>query len=221
MANRFTEPETGLEPRPDLEQREGEDDEIFALVEMAIAEIRTATDSLASGDLSVDAWYDQMADILYAYHLAGWYVGSGADDDPTDEQMDDLAEFMAQELEYLDNFRNDLLKEKDDILAPSYRNRAELYGWATGVSFWRGYAGGYGIRLPFYPGEKSRCQRRCLCRWAITIVDIEQGKYEATWLLGSTEDHCDECVARANGLKPLRIDKGEYDQKQVTAKMVM
>lgn len=219
MPERFTAPDDGIEPRPDLEQREGEDDKIFALAEMAIEEIRAATDKMASGEVTVSAWHELMVDILYAYHLAGWYVGAVAEDDPTDEQMDDLAEFMAQELEYLDNFRAALLEEKDDILAPTYRNRAELYGWATGVSFWRGYAGGYGISLPFYPGEKSRCQRRCLCRWSITIIDIEKGQYEATWLLGSTEDHCDECVSRAKGLKPLRINKGKYEKKQVTAKM--
>lgn len=214
MANRFTEPDEGLEPRPEIEQREGEDDDIFALVEMAIGEIRTATDSLASGSLSVEAWYDQMADILYAYHLAGWYVGQGTADDPTDEQMDRIAAVVAEQLDYLDNFRDDLLKEKDDILAPAYRNRAEMYGRATGIGFWIGRT--YGIELPFWPAYKTLCTVYCACAWSIEAV--EDGGYDATWLLGAT-DHCDTCKERAK-LKPLHIREGKYDRKQVTAKMI-
>lgn len=215
MAKRFTEPEDGLEPRPDLEQRDGEDDEIFALVEMAIAEIRKATDSLATGGLSVEAWYDQMADILYAYHLAGWYVGSGAEDDPTDEQMERLAGVVAEQLDYLDNFRNDLLKEKDDILAQTYRNRAEMYGRATVIGYWIGRT--YGIELPFWPSYRTLCTVYCSCSWSIEAV--ENGGFDATWVLGKT-DHCDTCIERAK-LKPLHIREGKYDRKQVKAKMMV
>ncbi len=214
MANRFTEPDEGLEPRPDLEQREGEDDDIFALAEMAITEIRLATDALATGGMTVSAWYEQMADILYAYHLAGWYVGSGTEDDPNAEQMDRIAEVVAEQLDYLDNFRTDLLKDDDDILAPTYRNRAEMYGRATQIGYWIGKT--YGLELPFWPAYKTKCTVYCACEWSIEAV--ENGGFDATWLLGST-DHCDTCKERAK-LKPLRIREGKYDRKQVTAKML-
>ncbi len=202
MANRFTEPDEGLEPRPEIEQREGEDDDIFALAEMAISEIRRTTDALATGSVTVEAWYEQMTDILYAYHLAGWYVGQGTDDDPTDEQMDALAEFMAQELEYLDNFRNDLLKEDADILAPTYRNRAEMYGWATRVSVWRGRSGLF--VWPAYPGYRSTCLCYCRCQMDINIIDDEKGDADMTWRLGPAEEHCPECKARARDWKPFK-----------------
>lgn len=202
MANRFTEPEAGLEPRPDLEQRDGEDDEIFALAEMAITEIRKATDSLASGDLSVEAWYDQMADILYAYHLAGWYVGAGTEDDPTDEQMNRLAEVVAEQLDYLDNFRNDLLNEEDESLAPTYRNRAEMYGRATVIGYWIGRSGFF--NWPAYPGYRSTCLCYCRCQMEINIIDEEKGDADMTWKLGPAEENCPECKARARDWKPFK-----------------
>ena len=217
MAERFTEPEDGLEPRPEIEQREGEDDDIFALVDMAISEIRKATDSLASGGLSVEAWYDQMADILYAYHLAGWYVGQGTDDDPTDEQMDRIAAVVAEQLDYLDNFRNDLLKEDDDTLAPAYRNRAEMYGRATVVSLWMGKAGQF--RLPAYPRDGSTdCVVGCNCTWIFGDIDLEVGNMDVTWRLGAS-DHCTQCQARAKAWKPFKIRGWEWEPNQVTAKL--
>lgn len=207
MGNRFTEPDEGLEPRPDLEPREGEDDEIFALVEMAMTEIRKATDSLASGNLTVKAWHEQMVDILCAYHLAGWYISN--EDDPDDEQMGILANAVADQLDYLAGFRDELKDEADDTLSMAYRNRAEMYGRAVKISYWIGVTGG--IELPFYPCERCICHTNCGCGWQIEAVE---GGWDATWRLGAT-DHCDTCKERAK-LKPLRIRDGQYDRKQVT-----
>lgn len=210
MPERFTAPDDGIDSRPDLEQREGDDDEIFALIELAIAEIRAATDKLASGEITVSAWHELMVDILLSYQLAGWYVSN--EDDPDDDQMNILAEKVADQLDYLTNFKGDLFKEDDDILSMGYRNRAEMYGWATRIGYWIGKTGG--IELPFYPCERSLCATNCCCRWQLEAVD---GGWDATWQLGPT-DHCETCKERSS-LKPLRIRDGKYDRSQVTAKM--
>lgn len=219
MAEFFIEPEEGLTERPELEQREGEDDEIFALSEMAISEIRRNTNRLASGDISVAAWYDQMVDILAAYHLAGWYIGAGEDTDPSDEQMDMLSDILADQLEYLDGFRDALLAEPSDItLSDAYRNRADMYAHATGISLWVGRTYGvYGFILPFVPRQASICTIFCSCAWQIDPVDEEAGDYDATWLLGRT-DHCATCQARS-ALRPLHIRGGIYDASQISAGM--
>lgn len=210
MAKRFTAPADGLEERPVLEQRDGDEDGVFALCAMAITEIRKATDNLADGSISVATWHELMTDIIVTYHLAGWYIGN--EDDPDDDVMDMIAEKIADQLDYLDNFRADLEAVKEDTLAAMYRNRAEMYGWAARIGFWIGQT--HGIELPFYPAERSICKIFCACAWVIAAVD---GGFDATWRLGET-DHCGTCVERAK-LKPLRIREGKYDRSQVTKKM--
>lgn len=209
MFNRFAE---RLEPRPDLEPRENEDADIFALVKMAIGEIRKVTDDLANGDVSVDDWHNVMEDILYAYHLAGWYVGAGIDADPDEEQLDRLAGVVAEQLEYLEGFKADLLNDDDDVMSMASRNRAEMYGRSVTQSVWRGRL--HYLELPFYPTERCICRTNCTCGWLIEVVD---GGYDATWKLSSV-DHCDTCKERAK-LKPLKIRNGEYDRGQITSKM--
>lgn len=217
MANRFTEPDEGLEPRPEIEQREGEDDDIFALAEMAISEIRRTTDALATGSITVETWYDQMTDILYAYHLAGWYVGFGEADDPTDGQMEILAEAVAAQIEYLDKFHSDLKAEEEGSqLSNAYRHRAEMYGQAVGQSYYIGQARGW--RLPSYPrAGDTDCLVYCRCRWELSFIDEDNGDLDAYWRLGAAE-HCRQCPERAKDWKPLKIRNGTWADGDVKAK---
>lgn len=217
MADFFIEPDDGLDERPEIEQQEGEDDTVYALCSLAIAEIRGATDQLATGDISVDAWYDQMVDIIAAYLLAGWYVGTGDDTDPTDDQLDRVANVMATQVEYLDGFKADLLAEPDEQeLSGAYRNRAEMYGYAVGQGIFVGMAKDYD--LPAYPRDTTAtCGHRCKCRWEIIYLDEQAGDIDAFWYLGVAE-HCPECPERALDWSPFQIRGGEWVPGQVGAK---
>lgn len=216
MADFFLEPDDGLPVRPPLEQREDEDDDIFALAEMSITEIRRNTDQLATGDVSVTAWYDQMVDLLSAYHLAGWYIGAGGEDEPTDAQFDILAEAVATQLEYLDGFRDALTDEPNGTtLSEAYRNRAEMYGRATGQSVWIGKT--RVVKLPAYPrdGRSTECGSWCACEWGLTLLEGD-GNVDAVWRLGST-DHCPQCLNRSRDWNPFQVRSFEWVGDQLSA----
>ena len=213
MATHFDTPD--LEPRDPLEQDENTDDAMFAVTSAAVMEIRKATDDLAAGAISVDDWYEVMADIIATYHLVAYMVGKDSDE-VTDEELDALAEAVAEQWGYLEAFREALRDEPNNsALSGKYRNRAEMYGEAVGASWWRGRT--YYLETPFWPLDRVQCLTRCRCGWRIEEVDADAGDYDATWLRKSG-DNCDTCKERSR-LKPLRIRGGKYDRDQITAGM--
>lgn len=217
MAEFFVAPDELSEQAP-LEQGEDEQDEVFALASMAIGEIRALTDRLALGRIPTQVWADDMVDILVAYHLAAWIAGSG-NSEPTDDDLERLADFIADEINFLAGFQAALEAEPEGIEIPQkYRTRGDLYGRATQVSYWSGIAFGFGINLPFFPADRTLCGRNCNCRWVIETVNQATGDYDATWLLGIS-DHCPTCVARS-ALRPFQIRDGLWVPGQLTADMI-
>lgn len=218
MANTFVEPESGFPEWPEYTPVEEDPDDLSAVIAMAEGEVRSATEQLGTGKIAVPEWIDLMVEVLTIHHLAAWMSGSG-NLEPSDTELERLIDFIADEINYLARMQEDLLDEDDGIELPGeYRRRADLYARAVRVSYFDGVAAFYGISLPVYPGERSRCLRNCNCTWVIEEVDASLGNYNATWILGIA-DHCPQCEQRALGFNPLRITAGLYDGTQVVADM--
>lgn len=215
MATRFDTPD--LEPRKPPAQSEGDDDETFAVIELAMLEVQALTDRLATGAITVDEWRDEMADVLTTYHLVAWMIGAGTEDAPADTDLDGLATALAEQLDYLEGFY-EALKElpEGSELGEKQRNRAEMYAIALKGSVSRGRTSG--IELPFFPTQYSDCRIWCCCSWVIRDVDPENGDYDAVWRLGPC-NHCPQCPERALRLNPLRVRNGKYDRSQITKAM--
>lgn len=217
MASSFIPPAGDLPAQNPLVQGENERDDVFALMSMALAEIRDVTDRLAAGLLTVDEWVALMTNILATYHLAGWVAGSGIDD-PTDADLDYLAGFLADELGYLDGFYEALRAEPDGVQLPEkYRARADQYAMATQIALWVGLGGFFD--WPAYPGQRSTCRRNCRCSMQFDFIDAALGDADMYWLLDSAAENCPECIARAAGWRPFSIRRFEWLPNQITADM--
>lgn len=218
MADTFVEPADGFPEWAPIEHPEEEDDRLAVIIDMASGELRGVTEALGTGQITVEEWIDQITEIIFIYHMAAWMTGSD-NIDPTDEELATIADFLADEMAYLGGFRDALLAEPADIELPGkYRPRIDQYALAVRVAFFIGYAYGFGVNLPFQPGERTQCHRQCKCYWSIDEIDPVAGDYDATWHLGIA-DHCETCVARAFGCNPLEVRGGIWNSNQITADM--
>lgn len=204
MATTFSTPD--LPDRPAYSPGEDEDEKLAALLAMAHAEIQDLTSRLAAGQITVAEWRAEMENILATYHRAAWVLGAG--EEPDEDGLQRLAEYLAEELEYLAGFAKALADEPEgSAISERYRRRAEQYVFAMRGSYSRGATGAYD--LPGYPGSRVQCGRNCLCSWRLDVLDAEAGDVDAYWLLG-VADHCATCQARADGWRPFSIRGFEW-----------
>ena len=83
-------------------------------------------------------------------------------------------------------------------------NRFGMYGDSAQASLRRGEVAAQGVvpsELPAMPGDGStRCLGRCKCSWE--FVRAGEGLVDAYWRLGATEQHCEDCILRADEWAP-------------------
>lgn len=184
-------------------------------VRPALSDIRAATareetaalcGRLARGEISLSEWQAEARNIIKDLHTAQMAIGKGGW--PFVDQTDwgRVGAALRSQYAYLDSFARDILNAgiEGTFYSEAYlANRLGMYVDSGTASYNRGLYASQGFNpssLPAVPGDGStQCRTRCKCRW--DFDEIDNGLYNAIWLLGDA-DHCPDCVARADEWAP-------------------
>lgn len=166
--------------------------------------IGTATSALESDPSRVDDWYDELARQLRRYHLAGFLSGYGSDQFPRGADTA-IAQDVATQLKFLRQFKAEIQDAAE--WKAGWNSRAEMYARSIQTPYWRGAT--KMLPLPAMPGDgTSQCLTNCKCAWNVVPVDEEANDYDAYWVYGATERHCQTCKERESQWSPVQIRGG-------------
>jgi len=170
------------------------------LVEIYSAGVRRMADKLTSGELSLDAWHQQMKDAIDKMFVFQGMAGVNGDRSRVDNAT--LRKSIEEQYHYLDQFATDIETAFQSGQSLGFvASRAALYAGSSKQSYWQQAVE---VELPAYPGDGStQCLGHCACEWSLDCDG--QGNVLATWVLGAA-DHCPDCIARAAKWAPLVIE---------------
>lgn len=185
---------TDKHPQPKLDK----------LIERLSILIGTATDALEADQSRADDWYDTIARQIRHYSLAGFLSGYGSQEAPS--KADPLiAQDVATQLKFLRQFKVEIQDTKQ--WQAGWNARAAMYARSIQTPYWRGRT--KMLPLPAMPGDgTTQCLTNCKCAWNVVPVDEEAGDYDAYWVYGATEHHCQTCRERESQWSPLQIRGG-------------
>lgn len=166
--------------------------------------IGTATDALEADQSRADDWYDEIARQLRRYSLAGFLGGYGGQSIPRTADSKIAADVKTQ-LDFLQAFKVEIQDAAE--WQAGWNARAEMYARSIQVPYWRGRT--KMLPLPAMPGDgTSQCLTNCRCAWNVVPVDEVAGDYDAYWVYGATERHCQICREREGQWSPVQIRGG-------------
>lgn len=167
--------------------------------------IGAATDALETDPDRLQDWYDEIARQLRRYSLAGYLSGADTRTAPEAAQKAVAADIKTQ-LDFLSQFQAEMRDAEE--WQRGWNARAEMYARSIQVPYWRGAT--KMLPLPAMPGDgTTQCLTNCKCAWNVVTVDEAAGDYDAYWVYGATERHCQTCKERASQWNPLHIRGGE------------
>ena len=167
--------------------------------------ISAATDALESDPDRLQDWYDEIARQLRRYSLASYLAGADTTK-PTTAADKALAADIKTQLDFLSQFRAEIHDAAE--WQAGWNARAEMYAKSIQVPYWRGAT--KMLPLPAMPGDgTTQCLTNCKCAWNVIPVDEDAGDYDAYWIYGATERHCQTCRERQSQWAPLQIRGGE------------
>jgi len=174
------------------------------LIERLSLLIGQATATLESDPERLNDWHDEISRQLRRYSLAGFLSGYGGERVPS--KADPL---LAQDVKTQLGFLNQFKIEIQD--APEWQAgwnaRAEMYARSIQVPYWRGQT--KLLPLPAMPGDgTTACLTNCKCAWNVVTVDEAANDYDAYWVYGATERHCQTCRERESQWSPVQIRGG-------------
>jgi hypothetical protein len=140
---------------------------------------------------------EAVADVL----ASSYAIGRGGLNMMDEADWSDISILSDAQAGYLDGFIADMADLTDDQIAA----RAEGYAGSGSLAFSAGVAKAAGdLDLPALPGDgDTECGANCNCWW--DIEETEDG-YEATWQLGASAVHCEDCLHNADEWSPLSFD---------------
>lgn len=191
------------QPTPQAPQR---NDAIVQRIEQRFASrAQTITQSYYDGEISLDAWYRQMARAINANITASRGVAVGGLDNLTAQDLQAIELQTDEELRYLNRFRRDI--ESGSVSQAQALARAQQYGGSGFITYERGLQDLIGLPLlPAQPKVRTECRRNCKCSWDIQQLEGNDN-WDCYWRLSPAE-HCDTCLTRARTFNPLRIRNG-------------
>ena len=173
-------------PQPKLDQ----------LIKRLSILIGASTETLATDPDRLDDWYDEIARQLRRYSLASYLAGADTTT-PTKAAQKAVAADLRTQLDFLSQFKVEI-QEAPEWQA-GWNARAEMYAKSIQVPYWRGAT--KMLPLPAMPGDgTTQCLTNCKCAWNVVPVDEEAGDYDAYWIYGATERHCQGCRERQSGV---------------------
>lgn len=175
------------------------------LIEMLTDAIAEMTAQLQAGEMTSKDWQDQFEILLARYHSAS--MAAGAKTKELNKAMvTKVIEYIAEQFGFLEDFAVEIQGAKE--WQAGWNNRAESYAGAIKAPYWSGAV--KMLPLPAMPGDgTTQCLGNCKCSWDVKTINEKRGDYDATWVYGETEDHCQSCKVRSNEWKPLKIRGGK------------
>lgn len=165
--------------------------------------IGAATATLESDPDRLDDWYDEIARQLRRYHLAGFLSGYGGERVPSKADPV-LAQDVATQLKFLRQFKVEIQGAAE--WQAGWNARAEMYARSIQTPYWRGAT--KLLPLPAMPGDgTTACLTNCKCAWRVDELEGD-GDFDAYWVYGATERHCQTCREREAQWGPLQIRGG-------------
>ena len=196
--------------------REEKEDLLAAAQEEYADEVERLCEQLANGEITAEEWMEAMQQHVKDANVSAYLAGKSGDwQSMSFEDWGRLGAVLAGQYAFLRSFRRALreyLGEDARKSLAQMKERARLYAESARQSYQRGYMSELGMDpalLPAYPGDgTTECLVRCRCRWAIRILSVAEGNFDASWKLGNAE-HCETCRKRARAWKKLRIRGGQ------------
>ena len=165
--------------------------------------VARVTSALENAPATVVGWRDAMEKLIARYSQAAMMTGFNSNTLQNKAQKW-LAEHVATQLKFLDNFAVEIQNSPD--WQAGWNSRAQMYANAIQTPYWKGKT--KMLPLPAMPGEGGQCLSRCRCAWDISVIDEENGDYDCYWRLGVSKNNCQTCQVRAGDWSPLQIRGG-------------
>lgn len=163
---------------------------------------------LEQGEITLEQWRDLFAALLASYITLSYLIGSGGAA-VGGEARGWLVNWLAGQLDYLNNFRDTIRANRDtgSNWSPGFNARARMYAGSVIAPYWYGET--EGLPLPALPGDMSSdCGELDACAWDIDWVDRERGDADCYWRLNAQRvvlEHCQQCIERARQWNPLKV----------------
>lgn len=179
---------------------------LLALFATSQIEIRTITDELERGQITLDEWHREMEKIIIRYALAAMMLG--VDSEQLTEQAEQAVNLhVAGQMPYLNNFANDIRTGLSGGWNGQWNVRAEMYGEAVQPLYWKGIT--RFLVLPAYPGDgSSECLMSDRCMWYLDWLDEANLDVDAYWVNLRDDRVCPTCTVRGDDWFPLRVRDG-------------
>lgn len=161
---------------------------------------------VSRGQITLDAWYEQMRQLIEQYSAEAYVEGS-LETEITPEGQAMVNRSARVQIAFLENFKSDI---ETNGWQPAYAARAQMYASAIRQNYWHGdivAQVGRVLPLPAYPAEGTQCLSNCKCSWDITTVNAEAGDYDGYWRRGA-DDSCQTCIEREAQWSPVKIRGG-------------
>jgi len=157
------------------------------------------TDQLATGQITLPAWYNAMQALISNAVINQYALGIGGYGAISQSDKAAIAEILNQQFEFLNSFAREIQQGR---LSPAQiAARARMYLNSSTQAYEKATANRMGVpRLPAYPGDGStQCRSNCKCNWEIRAAE---GYWECFWRLNIAE-HCPDCVSYSSRWNPL------------------
>lgn len=178
------------------------------LADVYAARMRSLSDNLLHGTLSLEDWHTGMMDAIRLAYLHQAVAGAPDSDERliSAADMQRMERNIAEQYRFLDKFAADIEAAvvEEGASLDFIPNRASLYALSSGSEYWRQ---ALEVDLPQLPRDgNQKCLSRCQCSWELQCDD--QGNVRATWVLDDAAEHCEDCLSNAQRWSPLIIPVG-------------
>ena len=156
-------------------------------------------DRFLDGITDVELWSLAFQELITHMMLTGYSFGRGGIDQMREQDYEQLAYAIEQQLKYAEQFTGDIVR--GDVSPEQLRARAQMYTGSSVRMVEEGKAAAWDVTYPTFPGD-TICKANCRCTW---IAEDLGDRVEATWKLEPGSDHCETCLENSRQFNPYVI----------------
>lgn len=167
--------------------------------ELFNSDVENLAERLYTGNITIGQWEEQMKALIKGLHTSVGSIGSGGWDNMDPAAWGRVGAEIKKQYRYLHGFAEWISENSDNASIDAIKNRARMYGDASGYTAEVLANQELFSKLPFMPGDGStECLTHCKCEWILTTLDKKKGSKTvlAVWKLGVAE-HCQDCIDRS------------------------
>ena len=173
------------------------------LIVLWLERVQRLAQNLSDGVLTIQEWTLSMRREVFSVFADEYMLAKGGWNAMYPADIDALTLILNEQYGHLQGFASDV---QDGTLSKSQISaRSELYMNSATQAHERGKARRHNLILPAYPADGSQiCRSNCKCKWFIREDDR---KWDATWELDPSAEHCETCLSNANVWAPWTVFK--------------